>query len=646
MPLERRPRKTSLRARLAIVLGIVALLGIGGLTAANLTICAAPASNGAFGCLIHAPFAITSASNDSPDPLTAVTLQVGGLTSGPVTVNFSGKGFSTSEGAIRVGLPDNVIIATPVDFDKKSGAVVSGQVAVVLEQNGRKTPAYNLQIQTLPSFTSSALPLGTLSHAFLVYDALQQGFMINQLEAADIRLGTKSTTTIAGAESELKQTLMVLNNVDRVSRDGSLVISVGKLPSGANVTFDKNTVATMDSIFGDFMLQQYSSVVKTEATVPASQGSEISLDGSSTAGTVTQLKAIWGTLDNAKTAYDTSETLQKSNNEFDNGLAVVNAGVAFSDASYKTTIGKPLGVLIALGTVYDTMLSAAASLGQLEYDTSHGGDPSALELDNSYIQSDEDELKYDVISISGIFQGTPPEDESALFQVGGVGVAFSDFAKALAGAVEGTAEALVTGALDQGNPVEIDEFAIHDGTFHGALDYATYEGFGVDQAAISTLQDPDGNSVVVLPTDITDTNYGDMLVKSVDPLTGKVRESRRVDLSELNTAPVVPTVPSSVNLGRYGTVPAGTYQFEYNIQVEAIGPYPGEHTGWVKAGSGTSSSDLLSAFNQAASEYNRTCASVGAGPCSSNVEAWNGTSFGINFRANGVLVQIAYVSTG
>jgi hypothetical protein len=214
------------------------------------------------------------------------------------------------------------------------------------------------------------------------------------------------------------------------------------------------------------------------------------------------------------------------------------------------------------------MVSAAYNLADYSNDIA-AGNVGAANADLANITSNVSALSL------GLVNDTPPAalnaDEGAVFQYSGMEFALSDYGKFLSGAIQG----IVAGALDQHNPVEVDEFGVHDGTFHAPLDYATYGGFGADQAKIITLQDPDGNSMVLLPADIPHTPYSDMQVQSVDPFTGRVLNSQTVDLSDLNTEepssptpiPAVPTrTPAATPTSPPAPATSETWYLHWNCQ--------------------------------------------------------------------------------
>ena len=524
----------------------------------------------------QASSSVTSVSNGSPFPLSGITVHVGTLSGSKATVHFTSKsGLNLTQDAIRIAKPDGVVVGVPFDFNSKTGQLTSEPVSMVITQDGHSTPSYTLNIQGLPSFASKDLPLGSISHAYLVYDALLLGHRLSELQAADIKLGTNSTAAITSLQDRITRTLKARDDIDRISANPSLVLGGDKMPDGTPATFDKTSVETMDGIFEVYLLQQFGSVIhpKTATTqsltvngVPsqiifASSHSGPVAELGGPVAELAELVAIKEGLEVAKTAFETGHEIQKSDNWLDYGEAVVKGGAGFLDIVRQSQVAEQLGAAFAIVDIAHGIKDSAHDLGSMYVDSVNGGDPKALAQDQANLQNDRlktFDASVNVLSV-GILKGTSNDDPNAAVHVLGLGLALSDEVSAVAGFNEDQASTSVAGHIKNPFPRN-DGFSTLDGTAgisnaqgnSATLDSTVLCCFGSDSAEVGTLADPMGNYETFAPQQVTGVDYTQTKVYSVDPITGVHLAEQAVDLSGINVGAPVEIPPMTNDSGDPG----------------------------------------------------------------------------------------------
>lgn len=552
-------------------------VGAGAFLAAAALLASAPAGGARSGAgAPPAPLKILAVSTVSANPLTPLTVTVSGLQpSGPVSVRFFNRsGFSVTESAISVTAGRRVVVGVPIYADPASGTTGSGSVSLVVSQAKRSSAARALAIQAIPSAGADNLPVGQVSHDFLVFEALLIGRRLNQLEAAQSLLGVDESQQIAALTDELRATLLARNDVDRVLVDPSTVIPAGSSPSGSPIQFDQNSVATMDSIFESYLLQQFSSVA---ADTSVAKGA------ASAPGPIARL----GTL---ITSYDSAQQIVEAwqhrheNSTATTILAMGQGAAGLVQDWSRTKAAKKLagqfGAVAGALDVYRLTLLEATDLGNYIRDTTDGGNPTAATQDLADMQKHRTELLSAIVPlgcqtlslaakplaraagevcstitafISDLDSTAAPanaggpegltllDQEAALVQPGATGAdtdnnAVTDkLTKPFTSATQGFAEVSGTADITNGQGVAAAQ---------SSIDYCC---FGASSLGIDTLADPSGGYQVYIPLAVPGTDYSSLSVDAVDAITGNVTGSTTADFGGLTStqAATAPTITGS-----------------------------------------------------------------------------------------------------
>jgi hypothetical protein len=525
------------------------------------------------------PLTIHAVSDPTPAPLQALTLSVSGLGSGPVSVQISGRdGFVSTATAISA-VGSSVVIAVPFAGDPKTGAVSPGPVRVVLKQAGAASAAFPFTIANLPSFGGTpSLPLGTVSHAFLAYQALQLGQRINELQAGSIKLGhiAAISTDIAATQRQLHWTLASIADISRISRHPTSVITGDHLPNGTPVSFGRQSVAMMDSIFGQYMLAEFGSVVPHTSAARIGQPGSITLTAATSADQLSLLERITKYITAAGDAYDTTKQIQRSDNWVDSTVAVTKGALAYLALAKDSPLSELTGAFFSIADIGASGLTTALDLGNLYYDTTYSNSNDAVQRDEVILQGDQAKLMetswntlVSTLSI-GLLKGVTGEGAAGSYQIGGMGVLASDWVHGAASVASDATEAIAK-QFDYANPMG-NGFAVYPGNFPTSFDSTSLCCFG--PSSVSTLQDEHGGYEEIVPLYVTATDYFHMRLTDVNPLTGTQLSHHFVDLWGLNTGkpfstptpilrapPPVRTPPVGAS-GPYN-IPAGTYDISY-----------------------------------------------------------------------------------
>jgi hypothetical protein len=198
--------------------------------------------------------AIVSISPTNPTALTPIAVQLSGFDpTKPFTVAFGGQ----SQTPIRVDSSSGaIIIAAPANIDATAGATAAFSTTLSISQNGN-TVSSPIQISDMPQLSDLGVPLGTISRAFLNYQAIVLGQSINAQQAISLlpKAGNVSNgTLLSDLKTQLLNVIRARNDIDRVVSINSLSIPIGTTSSGIPLSFDVNSVTMMDRVLAQYLL--------------------------------------------------------------------------------------------------------------------------------------------------------------------------------------------------------------------------------------------------------------------------------------------------------------------------------------------------------------------------------------------------------
>ena len=110
----------------------------------------------------------------------------------------------------------------------------------------------------MPQLSDLGVPLGTISRAFLNYQAIILGQSINAQQAISLLPSAgnpDNATLLADMKTQLLNIIKARNDIDRVVSDNSVSISIGTTPTaGLPLSFDVNSVTMMDRVLAQYLL--------------------------------------------------------------------------------------------------------------------------------------------------------------------------------------------------------------------------------------------------------------------------------------------------------------------------------------------------------------------------------------------------------
>jgi uncharacterized protein (TIGR03437 family) len=209
-------------------------------------------------------FAITSLSNSSSAPLTALQIGTNGINvNAPVSVQFSnGSGYSVTEPAVRVAPDGTVVAGVPFYVDPTSRQITTATVSVAIMQGASSTAGVPFTIQDLPPVSAYGTTPGQITHAMLVFEAILIGQRLNQLQSFQLLSGNSVDTTQAQntLNTLLNAVIQARSDVDNVTLNNSLVISNGALADGTPIQFDASSLDMMDRVNAQFLTQTLAAI--------------------------------------------------------------------------------------------------------------------------------------------------------------------------------------------------------------------------------------------------------------------------------------------------------------------------------------------------------------------------------------------------
>lgn len=213
---------------------------------------------------------VTSVASTTSLPLTPLSIATTGVNPALLlTVQFTdGAGFNFSESPMRIAADGTVVAAVPLYVS--NGSITSGNVSVSLVQSNLSTAPISLSIQDLPSVSSYGVQPGQISHAMLVFQAIQMTRRLNAYQAFQVAPGNTVDTTQAqlSLTTLLTSTIEARSDVDRVSLDNTVTIDAGTLPDGTSLQFNAATLDMMDRVQAIFLSQTFGQIALAASNTP------------------------------------------------------------------------------------------------------------------------------------------------------------------------------------------------------------------------------------------------------------------------------------------------------------------------------------------------------------------------------------------
>lgn len=521
--------------------------------------------------------AITFLSTTSPLPLSPITINTSGVdpnSLSTISLQFSdSSGFSVTESPISVNTSGSMMIAgVPLYVSPSTGTTGPDTMSLVLTQGSKSSPPVTVNVQDLPSVSSYGATPGQISHATLVLEAMMIGRRLNQLQAFQALPGNTVETT--QAQSTLGQLLSsaisARSDVDGVTAKPSLVVPTGAtLPNGSPIQFDQTALDMMDRINGLLVSEVFT------ASPPASPSARrrrtsrrpaIARSGRVQRNTATD---IFTGIDLITNIPGYEQAILAAYNA--NGFNIYTAGIYAKALSQ--TIGTSLAysslapggeALGAYGAIFNMLPTLGMFLGS---DTAWiqawiNGDTATMATAESAMQEGQADFYANML---GLYAAGVPNSQT-LSEIAGLATG-SAGASTVAGLVTAWAQLQNGSQGDQIAPIDLQSIPLSNTTPPSSptQGIATVDGtITVPDQGISTPQselefccindlaiigivDADGDFEFFMPLGVASTNYSNLTLNAINPLTGGILGSETVDLSGLDTTtPIaIPTLTTS-----------------------------------------------------------------------------------------------------
>ena len=319
-------------------------------------------------------------SSTSPSALSAITVKLSGFDSKqPFTVSFADpSGNQIAQTPVRFETDGTIVIAAPLHIDASTGNTSSFSTTLTITQNGSSvsTP---IVISDIPQLDVYGIPVGMVSRAFYIHQAIAFGHSINAQQAISLlpNAGGANATLLANLQTQLLNVIKARNDIDRIVKDNSVSIPIGLAPDGTQVGFDVSSVAIMDRVILQYLLAYTENgtiiparaktnvgrdgerlIAKAIATLSPGQVSAI-IQGISTLSGAASFKTIQQTLTEPK-----SSTLDNVLSVAATATALVTVGATVMSLGAATLAGAP-EISAAAGAVATYRLIAGLIVGSL-----------------------------------------------------------------------------------------------------------------------------------------------------------------------------------------------------------------------------------------------------------------------------------------
>jgi uncharacterized protein (TIGR03437 family) len=498
---------------------------------------------------------ITSLSSSSPTPLTPLQIKTSGLNaSAALQVQFSNTaGFSVTAQPIRVTSDGTVIVAVPIYVEPSTNKIAQGIVSIVLTQGSQSTPPMTMTIQTLPPLSSYGTQLGQISHDFLVFEALLHARRIDEMQALQPLLNGKVDTSAAQAtlQSLLAAAISSRSDVDSILLNNGTIVSWGSLPNGPHLQFDVNSLDIMDRIIGAYLTQEFAGLPSSSSTSNVRTrlpGSDQETFWTPSASSSFNLSTVLDLMIRHSGPPVLIDYLRGKASPGDAGLAAADATVPLLNKSGATDVGGFVGILSGLGHVQSAVNDMLSDLSPIaECLGMPGCDPSTI-----------------LAKMQGSTLGAVASIASTVSKVPAVLglVSEAQAAGTISTSLSYSVQLAKLGSSGQIASADATDVAIAPspalaslGTVTGVTNWPSNQGVTASQGSLSLccigaagsivtgLADQSGGYDFFVPIGVAGTNYADLRLSLVDPVSKAILGSETVDLRGLNNNTPVQVAP-------------------------------------------------------------------------------------------------------
>jgi uncharacterized protein (TIGR03437 family) len=534
---------------------------------------------------------ITSLSNSSPIPLTPLQIYTTGLDPAvPVQIRYSDSlGYSVTQQPIRVAADGSVTAGVPLYISPATGQIGPGATSLVLTQGSQSTEPITLNIRDLPPLSAYGTQPGQISHAFLVFEALLHSWRLNDLQSAQLVLGSAIDTSDAQktVTSLLRAAILARKDVDTVMSNRSAVIGWGTLPGGTAIQFDRSQLDVMDRIIAIYLTQQFGSIgtPAPNSLLQAPMVKEASLSTSALSGS-----QFLAGLENTSSARALAANASSQENPTHPGMGFWTGLFSVLMTPFSERFAAAVGMVSGLLHVQEAVDSLMQSVG-LAADccgSSSCTPAQAQAIENAATSAafSAAVAQFSMVAHIGALAGLP-QAESALSRVASTSaeaaalLAGLGSSGALQNALDVTRGIASEPALSQVIPRlgSVTGATPPLGLAPGSPGYGLVPpqsgvklcGFGPGGLCLPGLADTSNKYVMNVPMEIPGTDYPHVSASATDPLSGTVYGSEVVDLRGLNAnAPVqVPPIPAAAG-GGGGANLTGTWKGTWTRSVTGL----------------------------------------------------------------------------
>lgn len=513
------------------------------------------------------PLHLVSVGSTSAQPLSPLSIKISNGSGDPITVNFSGAGFSASS-AVLSQTTTNVMVAVPIYVDSSTHAPGAGQTTVTLTQDGTTTSGAPLGITALPTASSYGLSRGQITHAFLLYEQMLLAHQLNDMQTVQQAIPSGKVNP-ARAISTLYYSLIpaangMRNDVDQATNLGN-TFAWTTTGSGTPLQMDGSQVDAMDSILGALLLQEFSTSTAmhshfTGRVELAVRGGGPSPRAENTLSQITQFISLNNSIN------DLTDEIRKAPGSFyDSAQAGMTGLKMYFDASGNEENSNFVGAVsgatsfaTAVNTQLQLLLPTAACLASTSCSDSYAQDISDQEQ-NAGLDAAKAEasLISSIASLAG-FTNEISSLTSESFQAAVTAYQqqqngnLTDLSNTSMAAADNLAPVMPDLGVVEGSMTVSN--SIGSAASLTAVQVQNCAG-GCDNFNITTMADQGGSYDLVIPLDISGVNYSGLTIVGYDFATSTGLASETVDLSGVNTnAPVqIPAMSATCNDTDYGS---------------------------------------------------------------------------------------------
>jgi hypothetical protein len=582
------------------------------------------------------PPTIASVSTSTPQALTSFSIATSNVdVTKPFTVQLTtantGDTGSIQLTPIRSTSDGTIILAAPLHIDSAVGDSVDLPATLTIAQNSVTSAPVALTIRHLPKASEVGITLGQVSRATYIYQQLVIGSNLNALEAlALVQGGTAgaaaikqatgakiqrraafskegikrqllvnkiaratihaSSTTgadlLATAQTQLTNTIMARNDVDRIVTDNTVSIPIATAPDGTAVAFNSSSVDMMDRVLAQYLLAVYGSLIPTQGATGSvkvedrrpsgTAGAALTgvswltnslstaagaFSGASSAATLFGQSPDATTTDNVLAGLSLLQTVVTVGGTLVAvGAAVAGAPAIAIGASAVVTYAALAGVAIGGAAIINDVYNISTTLAPvITGDQTLAQVQTTLEKQGVALLSDSVQTVIQSIGVGGlanaaeaVLSDTVASDVWPTVMGGILAAEGKDAGLAAAGFAAAGINLAAQTLLDSSNQAAQQDAA--DTTLApgqgwaqlaGTVDISNSQGSilsgltginiedGSGNVYLQTMADPDGNYTLAVPTGTSLAGISGLMLNAIDPVAGEILDSTALDLANL-----------------------------------------------------------------------------------------------------------------